>query len=316
MDVNQGIMYKKLNFNYKGHDFHIVPASGYPFCLSGFLFNFLYGLVLYFNGYGYYSFDGLMSITGLVLMVITIFCWLDDIVIESYQRQAHSDAVRRGLRMGMVLFIVSEVMFFFSFFWAYFHVALSPSMFIGCTWPPTGLTTFFSYGIPLVNTVLLVTSGAFLTASHYNLICGTLTSSLDSVLFRLYGSIMWGVVFLVFQLYEYLHLSFNINDSVYGSCFFMLTGFHGFHVFLGLCMLSTVTWYTADGVYNYKQHTGFECAAWYWHFVDVVWLFLFVFVYIWGGPVDIINGFFYDYSQELLISFYFNVMVPLGFDDF
>jgi hypothetical protein len=96
----------------------------------------------------------------------------------------------------------------------------------------------------------------------------------------------------------------------------MLTGFHGFHVFLGLCMLVTVTWYTADGVFNYKQHTGFECAAWYWHFVDVVWLFLFVFVYIWGGPTDEINYFFSGYFQDLAVSFYVNVLMPIGFDDF
>ena len=137
-------------------------------------------------------------------------------------------------------------------------------------------------GVPFYNTVLLVTSGAFLTGAHYELLYSEISGTLSYTRARLYWSVIWGLIFIVCQLYEYIHLPFNINDSVYGSIFFMLTGFHGFHVIIGLCMLVTVGYHLLNGVFNYKQHTGFECAAWYWHFVDVVWLFLFICVYVWG----------------------------------
>lgn len=277
-----------LYFLVKSQDFHVLPISGYPLHVAAFVYGVLYNFMLYANTFNFWC-CRIVCLLSIILLVLTMFMWLDDITLESYQCGTHSDKVRDGIRAGMLLFILSELMFFFSFFWGYFHAALSPSIFIGCMWPTENLLLFFNLGVPFYNTVLLVTSGAFLTAAHYELLCSEFTGQLDVVCDYMYGSILWGLIFMFCQIFEYIHLLFNINDSVFGSLFFMLTGFHGFHVIVGLCMLITTVYYLNNSIYNYKQHVGFECAAWYWHFVDVVWLFLFICIYMWGYDWSIYN---------------------------
>lgn len=268
-----------MNIRLRGHNFHIVPFSYYPLFVSIAVLNLVLMLCEMFHN-NYCSVFGLVVRSYCVYVLVRlILCWLDDISLESMQVSNHTDKVRIGLRLGMVLFIVTEIMFFFSFFWSYFHSALSPSIMIGSLWPTVGLKGFIYYGIPLYNTILLVSSGSFLTLSHHLL----LVKNYEESLINIYISIGLGIVFVFCQLIEYYNLDFSINDSIYGSVFFMVTGFHGFHVFLGLIMLSKVSILMEQNFFNFKQHVGYECAAWYWHFVDVVWLFLYVWFYVWGS---------------------------------
>lgn len=263
----------------RGHNFHIVPFSLYPFYVAIAVLNVVLLLCELFHNNICSGFSLLVRFYFMYIVIRLILGWLDDIALESLQPGNHTDKVRTGLRLGMVLFIVTEVMFFFSFFWSYFHSALSPSIMIGSLWPTVGLSGFVYYGIPLYNTILLVSSGSFLTLSHHLLLNRDYQNATDNI----YISIALGVLFIFCQLIEYYRLDFSINDSVYGSVFFMVTGFHGFHVFLGLVMLIKVSFLLEQNFFNAKQHVGYECAAWYWHFVDVVWLFLYVWFYVWGS---------------------------------
>ena len=169
--------------------------------------------------------------------------------------------------------------FFFAFFWAFFHSSMAPAIEIGGVWPPLGIETFSPWEVPLLNTLILLTSGATVTVCHNAIIVGEKSISNQS----LFATIFLAIFFTGFQVYEYCHASFTISDSVYGSTFFMATGFHGFHVFVGTCFLSVCLYRLHLNHFTRQHHFGFEAAAWYWHFVDVVWLFLFVVVYWWGG---------------------------------
>ena len=183
------------------------------------------------------------------------------------------------MRLGMILFIVSEIMFFFAFFWAFFHSSLSPAFNIGGTWPPVAITVIPTFGIPLTNTFLLLSSGATVTWSHHAII----VRAKKQALFSLILTLVLATLFTTLQVVEYLDSPFTISDSVFGSCFFMTTGFHGFHVFIGTIFLFVSFLRIVFNHFTSTHHFGFEAAAWYWHFVDVVWLFLFVAVYWWGG---------------------------------
>jgi heme/copper-type cytochrome/quinol oxidase subunit 3 len=187
--------------------------------------------------------------------------------------------VQAGMRMGMILFIASEVMFFFGFFWAFFHAALVPVQEIGCVWPPQGIEVFNAWEVPFLNTVILLTSGATCTWAHHAIVAGDRQSAILALVFTL----VLAVLFTGFQVYEYQHASFTMSDGIYGSCFFMATGFHGFHVQIGTLFLFICLIRLCRHHFTREHHFGFEAAAWYWHFVDVVWLFLFVAVYWWGG---------------------------------
>ena len=231
---------------------------------------------MYFHGYNNGQF---LLFTSLLFLIFMMFIWWRDVVRESTFEGNHTKSVEYGLRMGMVLFIVSEVMFFFAFFWAFFHSSLSPAIEIGGVWPPLGIETFSPWEVPLLNTLILLTSGATVTVCHNTLITGERTLAINSLI----ATILLAALFTGFQVFEYLHASFTIADSVYGSTFFMATGFHGFHVFVGTCFLSVCLFRLNANHFTREHHFGFEAAAWYWHFVDVVWLFLFVVVYWWGG---------------------------------
>lgn len=218
---------------------------------------------------------------GFVCTVVNTSLWWRDIVREGTFEGAHTLLVQHGLRFGMVLFIVSEVMLFFAFFWAFFHSALNPVPEIGCVWPPKGIEVISPWLIPLLNTTLLLTSGASLTWAHSALLGGYRLETITALLLTL----VFAVLFTMFQAYEYVNAPFHISDGIYGSTFYMLTGLHGFHVIVGTLFLTVALYRAVAHHYTTQNHIGFEAAAWYWHFVDVVWIFLFLAVYTWGEGV-------------------------------
>ena len=208
-----------------------------------------------------------------------MFVWWRDVIKEGATGGHHTKIVRHGLRVGMALFILSEIMFFFAFFWAFFHSSLAPVHNIGGVWPPKAVLAMDTYTIPLTNTALLLSSGATVTWSHHAIVLKAKRQTIISLLLTL----TLAILFTYFQGLEYVSAPFNISDSVYGSCFYMATGFHGFHVFVGTIalMVSFVRIVFNHGTNTH--HFGFESAIWYWHFVDVVWLFLFINVYWWSN---------------------------------
>ena len=180
---------------------------------------------------------------------------------------------------GMLLFIVSEVMFFFAFFWAFFHSSVNPSIFIGGVWPPAYIVTLDPWKIPLLNTILLLSSGASVTWAHHAIVLGSKYQGCVALIV----TIILASIFSGLQGFEYVTAPFSISDGIYGSCFYMLTGFHGFHVIVGTIFLAVGLLRLYLNHFTRQHHFGFEAAAWYWHFVDVVWLFLFITVYWWGS---------------------------------
>lgn len=260
------------------HPYHIVDPSPWPFVVAFSAFFMLFGLALYMHSFkvGF----TLMSL-GFISTLINTSLWWRDIVREGTFEGAHTLLVQHGLRFGMVLFIVSEVMLFFAFFWAFFHSALNPVPEIGCVWPPKGIEVISPWMIPLLNTMLLLTSGASLTWAHSALIGGYRLETITALLLTL----VFAVLFTAFQGYEYVNAPFHISDGIYGSTFYMLTGLHGFHVIVGTLFLGVALYRAVLHHYTTQNHIGFEAAAWYWHFVDVVWIFLFLAVYTWGEGV-------------------------------
>nr|AIG24318.1 cytochrome c oxidase subunit III [Pholcus sp. HCP-2014] len=256
------------------HPFHLVSLSPWPILagLNGFMV--VSGMVNMF----YCKKVGLLFI-ALLLMIVVASLWWRDVVREGTFLGDHGVEVVRGLMAGMLLFIVSEVFFFLSFFWAFFHSSLSAAVGLGSVWPPTGIISFDPFQIPLLNTIILLSSGVSVTWAHQAILFG----KWSSVKYSLMVTWLLGVYFLCLQGFEYFTCMFDISDSVFGSVFFMATGFHGFHVVVGTLFL-IIMWSRSLGEhFSTSHHFGLEAAAWYWHFVDVVWLFLFVVVYWWGG---------------------------------
>jgi len=277
----------------KFHPFHIVDPSPWPFFTAAAVLFITVGTAMYMHSYK----NGLLLlILGFLTLLGVASLWWRDVVREATYEGQHTKAVERGLALGMLLFIVSEVMFFFAFFWAYFHVSLSPAIEIGCTWPPHGITVLNPWKIPLLNTVILLLSGVTLTCAHYNMVLG---ESRAVVLFYLIVTVVLGIIFTACQVYEYVEAPFSIHDGVYGSTFFLLTGFHGFHVLVGTIFIIVSLLRFFYHHFTREHHLGFEAAAWYWHFVDVVWLFLYIFLYCWGSGLEIPVT--YD-SNSLLLS--------------
>lgn len=257
------------------HNFHIVDVSPWPLKVAFSAFFFVLGLTLYMHSYK----EGFsILVWGLFILILNVCFWFRDIIREGSFEGQYTAGIRKGLRFGVVLFIVSEIMLFFAFFWAFFHSSLNPVVEIGCVWPPVGIATVSAWGIPLLNTTLLLTSGASLTWSH----AAVLSNDKEQAITGLLLTIFLAVFFTIFQVYEYLNSPFNISDSVYGSTFYMLTGLHGFHVIVGTLFLGVALYRIIQNHVGKDIHLGFESAAWYWHFVDVVWIFLFLTVYIWG----------------------------------
>ena len=256
------------------HPYHLVDESPWPLLGAlGALF-ITSGLAKWFH-----TNSPTLLFLGLATILLVIFQWWRDISKEGAAQGLHTNIVELGLRWGIILFIVSEIFFFLSFFWAFFHRRLSPTMELGRIWPPTGIHPFNAFQVPLLNTIVLLSSGVSVTWAHHALIRGNYTSTLQGLLV----TIFLGVYFTLLQAMEYYEASFSIADRAYGASFFTATGFHGLHVLVGTSFLIVCAWRHQSSQFSPDHHFGFEAAAWYWHFVDVIWLFLFISIYWWGG---------------------------------
>nr|AUN28137.1 cytochrome c oxidase subunit 3 [Malassezia obtusa] len=263
------------------HPYHMVTVSPWPLFVSFSLLILTSGSVTYFNGYASpFGDSGIVLVfLGLISTILCSGLWFRDIVTEGTFLGDHTFKVQKGLTMGMALFILSEVMFFVSIFWAVFNSCLSPDIQLGGQWPPMGIESINPFELPLLNTLLLLTSGATVTYSHH----AVLNKNRAGAISGLFLTIVLAVVFTYCQGIEYMNAPFSISDGVYGSTFFMSTGFHGFHVIIGTLMLSVCLGRMIQYHFTNTHHVGYESSILYWHFVDVVWLFLFVSVYWFGG---------------------------------
>jgi cytochrome c oxidase subunit 3 len=284
----------------KNHDYHILPPSITPLLGSFSALTMFFGLVMWMHP-EQFAYGSLIFGIGLIGVLYTFYAWWSDVVHEA-QSGDHTPVVQLHLRYGMIMFIASEVMFFVGWFWAWFDYSLFPvpleividaethaftvTNLIGqegaaalMQWPPKGLEVLDSMKLPLLNTLILLCSGTTVTWAHHALIHG----DREGLKKGLWLTILLGLLFSAIQAYEYSVAPFPFGGLNYGTAFYMATGFHGFHVIVGTIFLAVCLARTYKGHFTPKQHFGFEAAAWYWHFVDVVWLFLFITIYIWGG---------------------------------
>ncbi len=284
----------------KNHDYHILPPSITPLLGSFSALTMFFGLVMWMHP-EQFSYGSLVFGLGFISVMYTFYAWWSDVIHEAHAGD-HTPVVQLHLRYGMIMFIASEVMFFVAWFWAWFDYSLFPvplelvkdaethaftvTNLIGqegaaalMQWPPKGLEVLDSMKLPLLNTLILLCSGTTVTWAHHALIHG----DREGLKKGLWATIFLGLLFSGIQAYEYLEAPFPFAGLNYGTAFFMATGFHGFHVIVGTIFLAVCLARTYKGHFTPQQHFGFEAAAWYWHFVDVVWLFLFITIYIWGG---------------------------------
>nr|ALO64751.1 cytochrome c oxidase subunit III [Andrena nigroaenea] len=255
------------------HPFHMVTMSPWPMLTSINIMNMLLGMVLLM----YLKMTSLLMASTLTL-ILCLFQWWRDVIRESTFQGYHTFMVTKLIKMSMILFIISELMFFVAFFWTYFHSSIAPSIEIGMTWPPTSIKQINPYNIPLLNSVVLVSSGITITWTHYALLNEKMAETKISFIL----TIILGVYFTFLQIIEYFETTFCFNDSIYGSIFFMTTGFHGSHVNIGLMFLSTCFMRLSMNHFSKMHHLHFETASWYWHFVDIIWLFLYITIYWWN----------------------------------
>ncbi|GGE14361.1 cytochrome B562 [Aureimonas endophytica] len=278
----------------KQHDYHIIDPSPWPFLASLGAFIMMLGAVAWMRfhlGQPFHLFGANLAtpwifVLGLAIVLYTMYAWWSDTIREG-QEGAHTPVVSMHLRYGMIMFIASEVMFFVAWFWAFFDASLFPGELIqtarvqalGGVWPPKGIEVLDPLHLPLFNTVTLLLSGTTVTWAHHAM----LEDDRKSLITGLALTVGLGLIFSYVQFYEYAHAPFAFAGSIYGSTFFMATGFHGFHVIIGTIFLAVCLIRAIRGGFTPHKHFGFEAAAWYWHFVDVVWLFLFFCIYVWGG---------------------------------
>ncbi len=278
------------------HDYHILEPDIWPLVGSLSALTFTSGLVLYLYPDVFGSTGSIVMWAGLAGLIATFFMWFKNIVVEA-QRGDHTPVVQLHMRYGMILFIASEVMFFVGWFWSFFDFALFPAPLqydaaadatinlFGqegageAEFVPEGMEVLDPFSLPLLNTMILLCSGTTVTWAHHALIHGDRKGLKQG----LWATIALGVLFSAIQAYEYSIAPFGFGGNTYSSAFYMATGFHGFHVLIGTIFLAVCLYRAYQGHFTPRQHFGFEAAAWYWHFVDVVWLFLFIVVYIWGG---------------------------------
>jgi len=262
--------------NFQAHPFHLVSPSPWPiytsFCLLATTFN----AVLSFHGF---SKGVIFLIIALISVAYSMSLWFRDVISEGTYLGNHTLAVQRGLNMGVGLFIVSEALFFLAIFWAFFHSALSPTIELGAKWPPMGIDSINPFELPLLNTIILLSSGVTVTYAHHSLIQGNRSGTLYGLVY----TVLLAIIFTALQGVEYSVSSFTISDGTYTSCFYFGTGFHGLHVMIGTAFLAVGLWRVLAYHLTENHHLGLESAILYWHFVDVVWLFLYVSVYYWGS---------------------------------
>jgi cytochrome c oxidase subunit 3 len=270
------------------HDYHLVNPSPWPILGAFFGLVLTIGAVIWMRGG-----TSLITIAGFLGIIYVMIVWWRDIINEA-QTGDHTKVVQLHLRYGMILFIASEVMFFVAWFWAYFDAALFPgevhqymrTELLGGVWPPKATAdtaafkgTFDPWHLPLLNTLILLTSGTTVTWAHHAILEGDRKAAKQA----LWLTVALGALFTCVQAYEYAHAGFTFGGHIYGASFFMATGFHGVHVLIGTIFLAVCLYRLYLGHFTPDHHFGFEAAAWYWHFVDVVWLFLFIWIYVWGA---------------------------------
>lgn len=266
------------------HQFHLVDPSPWPASMCFALLFLTSGAVMLFHGFFLWP---VIFPIGVIGVIAVMFLWWKDVIKEGRTDHAHTAIVRKGLSMGMLLFILTEIMFFFAFFWSFFKASLFPEPILdgvwpsaAGVWPPSNIQTIDSWNIPFLNTLILLLSGTTVTWAHYSLLENNRKDMVRGLLF----TVLLGILFSGLQIFEYFHATFKFKDGIYPSNFYMATGFHGFHVFVGTVFLAVCLFRARAGHFDKGNgHLGFEFAAWYWHFVDVVWLFLFTFVYVWGS---------------------------------
>jgi cytochrome c oxidase subunit 3 len=294
------------------HDYHLVDPSPWPVVGSLFAFVMMVGAVLWMHesyaGFGVLMGTPWIFFIGLAGVLYTMAGWWRDVIKESVEFGNHTPVVKLHLRYGMLLFIASEVMFFVAWFWAYFNAAIFHADVGVSAWPPTGIVTLDPWHLPLLNTLILLTSGTTVTWAHHAIQTGDKKGAVQGLAL----TVILGLFFTAVQAYEYIHAPFTFGfngglarepfaegtahallaagagnfQAIYGSTFFLATGFHGMHVIIGTIFLIVCLFRAMAGQFTPARHFGFEAAAWYWHFVDVVWLFLFACIYVWGvGPV-------------------------------
>jgi len=261
---------------FQGHPFHLVSPSPWPIYTSFALLTLTTAGVLSMHGF---SDASNFLIFAIILVISSMSFWFRDVISEATYLGNHTLAVQRGLNMGVALFIVSEALFFLAIFWAFFHSALSPTVELGAQWPPMGIEAINPFELPLLNTVILLSSGVTVTYAHHSLIQGNRNGALYGLLF----TISLAVIFTGLQGIEYTVSSFTFSDGAFGSCFYFGTGFHGLHVMIGTAFLTVGLWRVLAYHLTSMHHLGLESGILYWHFVDVVWLFLFISIYYWGS---------------------------------
>lgn len=265
-----------IRSNFQDHPFHLVSPSPWPLYTSVSLFcltvNGALSMHLFNNSYIFFY-------VALTLVIASMSLWFKDIIAEGTYLGNHTLAVQKGLNSGVILFIVSEALFFAAIFWAFFHSALTPTVELGSQWPPLGIEPVNPFELPLLNTIILLSSGATITYAHHSLIKGERKGALYGSIF----TVLLALIFTFFQGIEYSVSSFTISDGVFGTCFFFGTGFHGLHVIVGTIFLSVALWRIFSYHLTDHHHLGYEAGILYWHFVDVVWLFLYVSMYYWGS---------------------------------
>lgn len=262
----------------KNHDYHILPPSIWPLLTGISVFVMLFGAVIWMDNHS----NPYLFLMGFVGVLYNMYAWWSEVIVESHQGD-HTPVVRIGLRYGFIMFLMSEVMFFAAWFWSFFKHAMYPmgpqSPAIDGQFPPVGIETFDPWHLPLINTLILLCSGAAATWAHHALVHD---ENKEDVKYGLILAVVLGLIFTGFQAYEYSHAAFGLAGNIYGANFFLATGFHGAHVIIGTIFLFVCYLRVRKGHFSAEKHIGFEAAAWYWHFVDVIWLFLFAAVYVWG----------------------------------
>ena len=267
----------------KNHQYHIVNASIWPLIGAFSALALFGGLVMWMHDV---SGGTPVMLAGLVGVLFTMLSWWSDVIKEAHSGD-HTPIVQLHLRYGMILFIASEVLFFAAFFWAFFDSAIyhsAPEMPLrteanGGIWPPKGIHVIAPFDLPFMNTLILLLSGTTVTWAHHAILEGKQRDAVRGLLI----TVLLGLAFTSIQAFEYSHAPFGFRDNIYSSTFFLATGFHGFHVMVGTTFLIVCLIRAMKGQFKPNQHFGFEAAAWYWHFVDVVWLFLFFCIYWWGA---------------------------------
>nr|AMD61844.1 cytochrome c oxidase subunit III [Centropus sinensis] len=259
---------------HQAHSYHMVDPSPWPILGATTALLTTSGLIMWFH----YNSLHLLTL-GLTSMILVMVQWWRDIIREGTFQGHHTPTVQKGLRHGMILFITSEAFFFLGFFWAFFHSSLVPTPELGGQWPPTGIKPLNPLEVPLLNTAILLASGVTITWAHHNITEGNRKQAIHALTL----TILLGFYFTILQAMEYYEAPFSIADGVYGSTFFVATGFHGLHVIIGssflfICLIRLIKFH-----FTSNHHFGFEAAAWYWHFVDIIWLFLYMTIYWWGS---------------------------------